>query len=626
MSNRFRPERLRQVLAEVEYLLRETAAAGAARQPAIEAVPIERRASATNLAHYLAVRTQDLRPLQRQLRDLSLSSLGRLEGHVHDTLYGVRLALLALLGELPVRVAGDVEPPELDGERAASLLAQHATELLGPSPAGRRTRVMVTLPAEASSDSGLLRELLRAGMDVARINLAHDAPSQWDATVRHLRAAQQEVDRPCRLLVDLPGPKLRTGPIEPGPEVLRVRPERDVCGVAIRPAVVAFRDPQASSPDDLPPGTWTAPLADALLFAAEVGDELVVSDTRGRKRCFAITRVGVGVCLAAIDRTTYLGTDCRVVLRRGITKLGTTRLGRLPALPSHIELQTGDILVVTRDQRPGRPAHEGPDGRREPARIPCTLPEVFDDVRPEHRILFDDGKIAGIVFDHAGDELRVRITAVPPGGGRLRAEKGINLPDTEISAPALSEADRGRLDWAARHADLVGMSFVQRAEDVLKLEAELDRRGRPDMGILLKIETALAFQRLPELLLAGLRSPPLGVMVARGDLAAEVGYARLAEVQEEILWLCEAAHVPVVWATQVLDSMARTGVPSRAEVTDAAMGVRTECVMLNKGPHIVTTVQFLAGVLERMQEHHDKKSSQMRRLRIAGAARVLPPQ
>ncbi|MBL8729198.1 MAG: pyruvate kinase [Planctomycetes bacterium] len=612
------------MLAAVEHLLREMAAAQDARNAAIEAVPAERRVSATNLAQYLAMRTQDLRPLQRHLSDLALSSLGRLEGHVHDTVQGVRLALLALLGELPPPDPAAADPQRLDGERAAGLLAQHAADLLGPCPAGRQTRIMVTLPADATSDPELLRALLRAGMDVARVNLAHEGPAEWDAMVDHLRAAQREVGRPCRLLVDLPGPKLRTGPLEPGPEVLRVRPERDAFGVAIRPALVAFRDPQAA-PGDLPAGTPVAPLADALLFAAEVGDELVVTDTRGRKRCFAITRVGGGACLGAIDRTTYLGTDCRVVLRRGITKLATTRLGRLPARPSQIDLQTGDILVVTRDQRPGRPAREGPDGRREPAHVACTLPQVFDDVRPDHRILFDDGKIAGIVLEHAGNELRVRITAVPPGGAKLRAAKGINLPDTEITAPALGEEDRERLDWAARHADLVGMSFVQRPEDVLRLEAELDRRGRPDMGILLKIETALAFQRLPELLFAGLRSPPLGVMVARGDLAAEVGYARLAEVQEEILWLCEAAHVPVVWATQVLDSMARTGLPSRAEVTDAAMGVRTECVMLNKGPHIVATVQFLAGVLERMQEHHAKKSSQMRRLRIAGAARVPPP-
>src|SRR6188768_3687599 len=110
------------------------------------------------------------------------------------------------------------------------------------------------------------------------------------------------------------------------------------------------------------------------------------------------------------------------------------------------------------------------------------------------------------------------------------------------------------------------------------------------MGIVLKIETARAFQNLPRLILTGMRSPPVGVMVARGDLGVELGFERLAEVQEEILWLCEAAHVPVIWATQVLEGLANHGQPSRAEVTDAAMGQRAECVMLNKGPEIVAAV------------------------------------
>jgi pyruvate kinase len=86
-------------------------------------------------------------------------------------------------------------------------------------------------------------------------------------------------------------------------------------------------------------------------------------------------------------------------------------------------------------------------------------------------------------------------------------------------------------------------------------------------------------------MLAGMPSPPLGIMVARGDLAVEVGFERLAEVQKEMLWLSEAAHVPVIWATQVLENLAQTGKPSRAEVTDAANSSRAECVMLNKGPH-----------------------------------------
>ncbi|HTQ08558.1 MAG TPA: pyruvate kinase [Fimbriimonadaceae bacterium] len=104
------------------------------------------------------------------------------------------------------------------------------------------------------------------------------------------------------------------------------------------------------------------------------------------------------------------------------------------------------------------------------------------------------------------------------------------------------------------------------------------------------METRTAFENLPELLLAALRLHRAGVMIARGDLLVEIGYERLAEVQEEILWLCEAAHVPVIWATQVLEGLAQKGLPSRAEITDAAMGVRAECVMLNKGPHIIEAV------------------------------------
>ena len=93
----------------------------------------------------------------------------------------------------------------------------------------------------------------------------------------------------------------------------------------------------------------------------------------------------------------------------------------------------------------------------------------------------------------------------------------------------------------------------------------------------------------------------LGIMVARGDLAVEIGFDRLSEVQEEILWLCEAAHVPVSWATQILETLAKTGSPSRAEVTDAVASGSAECAMLNKGPYITEAVEFLSGVLERVR-------------------------
>ncbi|MFZ2173860.1 MAG: pyruvate kinase, partial [Rhodococcus sp. (in: high G+C Gram-positive bacteria)] len=161
-------------------------------------------------------------------------------------------------------------------------------------------------------------------------------------------------------------------------------------------------------------------------------------------------------------------------------------------------------------------------------------------------------------------------------------------------------------------------SFVRGADDVVLLHDHLRKLAATDLGLILKIETVAGFENLPDILLTAMRWPQVGVMIARGDLAVEAGYGRLAEVQEEILWLCEAAHVPVVWATQVLDTLTRTGRPSRAEVTDAAMSGRAECVMLNKGPFVDHAVAFLDDILVRMSDHQRKKSSLLRQLHSWG--------
>ena len=200
---------------------------------------------------------------------------------------------------------------------------------------------------------------------------------------------------------------------------------------------------------------------------------------------------------------------------------------------------------------------------------------------------------------------------------KLRADKGINLPDSRLRTPPLTDKDIADLDFVVEHADLVGLSFVRTPDDVRQLQLQLERLGATRLGIVLKIETTTAFEHLPSLLLAAMRGERVGVMIARGDLAVECGYERLAEIQEEILWFCEAAHVPVIWATQVLESLAKKGVPSRAEVTDAAMGERAECVMLNKGPHLVDAVRVLDDILRRMEAHQSKKSARLRRLRLS---------
>jgi pyruvate kinase len=287
----------------------------------------------------------------------------------------------------------------------------------------------------------------------------------------------------------------------------------------------------------------------------------------------------------------------------------------LAAQVQPIILKTGDTLVVTQDLAPGHPAVYDPTGALTvPATIGCTLPEVFAQAKKGERIFFDDGKIGGMIRAVHEGSLQVEITRARPQGEKLLDEKGINLPDSDISVSALSAKDLSDLAFAARHADLVALSFVRSVDDVRSLLHHLKRLKGRALGVLLKVENQKAFELLPELILAAMRSPAAGIMIARGDLAVECGYERLAEVQEEILWVCEAAHMPVVWATQVLETLAKDGIPSRAEITDAAMAERAECVMLNKGPHILDAISLLDDILQRMEAHQSKKRAMLRRL------------
>jgi pyruvate kinase len=218
----------------------------------------------------------------------------------------------------------------------------------------------------------------------------------------------------------------------------------------------------------------------------------------------------------------------------------------------------------------------------------------------------------------------VRITLEHLKAVKLRADKGINLPDSNLQLPPLTDKDIEDLAFAVQNADVIGLSFVNSVRDVESLQQQLAKLGSRQPAIVLKIETQRGFAELPDLLLAAMRSPCCGLMIARGDLAVECGYERLAEVQEEILWISEAAHVPVIWATQVLETLAQEGMPSRAEITDAAMGNRAECVMLNKGPYVLSAVRVLDDILRRMQEHQSKKGSLLRKLHLAEATPAEP--
>ncbi len=468
-----------QVVAEGDALFREW-------RPALT-----RRAflpSALNLAQYIVLRRRDLRPLQEALMPLGLSSLGRCEARVLPNLDAVIASLAAIArDDHPVAPASHPRPQAF--YRGNRLLERHTRAVFGPSPPNRQVRIMVTLPAEAAEDYRFVRALVQQGADVVRINCAHDSPDAWVKMSANTRRAAAETGRSCRVLIDLEGPRARTGRV------------------------------------------------------AGLGDKV---------------RVRVG---------------------------------------DHVR------FVVGR-----------PKGKPDPPQVECSLPEAVAQLRPGDEVCIDEGRIRLIVDEGGTDAALLRVTRVESKGD-LRPNKGLNFPDTNLSLDPLTPKDLADLDTVAREADIVGYSFVQSARDIARLQDELARRS-PDREIAIsaKIETPTAIQRLPEIIVQGAGAQPLAVMIARGDLAVEIGFVRLAEMQEEILWLCEAAQVPVIWATNVLDTFVRKGTHSRAELTDAAMAERAECVMLNKGQYVLDAVAILDDVLSRMEGHQVKKTSRLRAL------------
>lgn len=487
----YAPEVLDRLALELRELRQKLLAGEAQMADVLDSVHPDNLPSARNLVHYLALRRHDVRALQLRLARVGLSSLGRSESHVLVTIDRI-LAMLALArGATPP----DATPPPVGFRQGERILAANARRLLGVRPAHRAVRIVVTLPGEAAEDPRLAYDLVGAGMDCARINCARDDAAVWAAMADHVRAAKRAHGRDCRILVDLGGPKPRTGAI-----------------------------------------------------------------AGGAKRLL---------------------------------------------------LSVGDRLDLVKEAS-GLPTRE-----RSRPRIACTAPEIFQEVRPGQPIWFDDGGIGGIIEERTADGLLIRVTNAKPDGSKLRPERGINLPETALTLPAMTAKDLHDLGAVVSWADAIELSFVQRPEDVLALHDALRRHDADHIGVVLKIETRRGFEDLPHLLLAAMQRRSCGVMIARGDLAVEAGFERMAEMQEEILWIAEAAHVPTIWATQVLDDLVKEGSLSRAEMTDAAMSARAEAVMLGKGPFVIDAIGTLDDILGRMKEHQSKKRSLYRALRVS---------
>lgn len=572
--------------------------------------------SARNLLHYLAVRQHDIRDLQRELALLGLSSFGLLEMHVMASLNAVSRRL-----EDMCKRSDDASDamPMMKPQAGLALLQEHTRDLLGPMRDNRDVRLMVTLPSEALTDRNIVPALIEAGMEIARINCAHDDIAGWRNLIDQVRQGSLAQRRECRVQIDLAGPKSRTGAISILGQVLKIKPKRNFRGVVIEPARLFLRftaDEQDRSNADRQAEGVTLTLGPEKCALIEPGATASFTDARGRSIEATVQETtGEGLWLA-FSRTAYIEENTCLLFSTDPDTVA--KIAGVPGVEEAIRLKIGDTLVLTREDIPGHAARFDEQGKiLAPAQLHCTLAAAFEEARPDQSVWLDDGRIGALILANDGERITLSITHAAPEGSRIKAEKGINFPDTAFHTSALTDKDRADLAALAPFVDIVALSFLRQPADVRLLQELLSALGVPELGIVLKIENRQAFEQLPRLLLTGMHSPKLGIMIARGDLAVELGFERLSEVQEEILWLCEAAHVPVIWATQILESMAKSGSPTRPEVTDAAMSIRAECAMLNKGPHIVEALRFLNAVLGRMEGHYSKRMAMRRKLTIA---------
>ncbi len=273
------------------------------------------------------------------------------------------------------------------------------------------------------------------------------------------------------------------------------------------------------------------------------------------------------------------------------------RVGLLPK--GGVELKAGDtVLLFPEGATPKTSTH----GK---ILIPISAEiaqSVASDAEKGARILFDDGKIATRAVQVSAPEIVVEVEV----GGRLTSQKGMNLPGTPLSIPCLTEKDLEDLKFGlSQGVDAVALSFVRTAQDIEKLKQIMKKVTHDPPIVIPKIEREEAIENQDSII-----EISDGLLIARGDMAVEIGAERVPTIQKELIYGCNQRGVPVITATQMLESMISCPTPTRAEASDVANAVfdGTDAVMLSgetaSGQYPIETVQTMARIILEAERAH----------------------
>lgn len=257
---------------------------------------------------------------------------------------------------------------------------------------------------------------------------------------------------------------------------------------------------------------------------------------------------------------------------------------------SSVTLHSGQSFVLTTEEIQG-----------DAEKVSVTYPHLTDDVKQGDKILIDDGLIELSVQELTDKEIICRVV----NGGELGQRKGINVPNVSVNLPAITEKDKQDILFGiGQGVDFIAASFVRKAEDVLEIKRFLKENGAENIDVIAKIENAEGVQNIDSIL-----EVTDGVMIARGDLGVEIPPYQVPYIQKTIIEKCNHRYLPVITATQMLDSMIRNPRPTRAEVADVANAIYdgTDAIMLSgetaMGKYPLEAVRMMVQIAKETEQH-----------------------
>jgi pyruvate kinase len=546
--------------------------------------------SIQNLKAYTYLRSKDITTLQEKLTSFGLSSLGRSQSCIISAINQDLIILSALLGTNTKQL--EAENNFLNFNQSKELMDKNAT-VFGAADSELITKIMVTLPSFTKDSPILIKNLISIGTSVLRINTAHDNPSAWKEMAKTIQEENKLQNKDTKIYVDLAGPKNRTGSIVKVVQPFKIG-SKEGKKVEIVPQILAHFHTKGEGEDERELATLVVD-DNFYLKAYKAKHKVIILDFEKEKKHSFKVIVENERLFAIVDKKVFISPDTKIMLKLQEKTL-KSKLHNFITQPEVIRLFRNDSIIITPNEIDGSSNYDY-EGSLYFSIISCSNKEIFNYVQVGDNIFIDDGKIGCKVEKILPIGLECRVFLAKENGTVLKEEKGINFPDTDLVISAITPTDERNFNDIVEYADIIGISFAQSKEDIKKLQELLQGKNKTNIAIVPKIETKLALKNLPQILEQLLQSEKYAVMIARGDLAIEVGFDNLPYIQEEIFSICEAAHVPVIYATQILEGKMKNNLPSRAEVIDAANAQRADCVMLNKGPFVVDTVVSIKNIL-----------------------------